>query len=112
MNMEDNNSSFFSKSEQLFIDSINTIFSFATSIKAEERLFYDKKLFSDKIRLGLLLWSSRTFDFIIACIKLLNSNRHLLSIFKRLYSNKVFFCFAIVKSVFCPTKLSKTRAPK
>jgi hypothetical protein len=47
--------SFFSKSSN-YIDSINTIFLFATSIKAEERiLFYDKKTSSnDKIRLGLL----------------------------------------------------------
>jgi hypothetical protein len=38
------------------------IFSFATSIKAEERiLFYDKISSNDKIRLGYWLWSSRTF---------------------------------------------------
>jgi hypothetical protein len=54
--------SFFSKSTSLLIAS-TPFSSFATSIAEEERiLFYDKKTSSnDKIRLGLLTMSSRTF---------------------------------------------------
>jgi hypothetical protein len=45
----------------------STPFSSFASIRAEERiLFYEKTSSNDKIRLGLLTMSSRTFDFIIA----------------------------------------------
>jgi hypothetical protein len=63
MNMEDNNSrkKVFKSRTSLLIAS-TPFSSFATSIKAEERiLFYDKTSSNDKIRLGYWLWSSRTF---------------------------------------------------